>query len=121
MIHLHLENERPISWNTFYSGTHWSQRKEEADRVHDLVMAAASRSTVISQEIIKYPVDIVITVGFDKRPLDPDNICSKLYIDGLQHAGLIENDTVDHVHSVTVVAFRSSRPFVTITVKERDQ
>jgi len=92
-----LEGERPWSWNQMYAGVHWSKRKEEADRVHDEVWLDCH---VFKREMIIGVVDIHITAYFKNRPLDSDNICSKLYIDGLI-GNVIEDDTREFVRRVS--------------------
>ena len=89
-----LPNEKPISWNKLYSGKHWSVRYEEATRVHLLVKAALGNVSLLQNR-----VDILITVFFGGRDLDPDNIASKFYIDGLKDL-LIEDDTRKQVRWV---------------------
>lgn len=90
-----LPDERPQSWNTFYSGTHWSNRRDEAERVHQLVGLCAGAASVAEQ-----PVDITVTAYFAGRPLDPCNITAKLYIDGLI-GKWIKDDSPEFVRSVT--------------------
>lgn len=107
-----LENERPISWNKFYGGMHWSVRQAEAQRVHLKVMWELQCMAHLPSDMMLYKmdcspflfskrVDIHITAYFKNRPQDPDNICSKLYIDGLI-GNVIENDTRQFVRKVTV-------------------
>lgn len=102
-----LEGERPMSWNTMYAGAHWSKRKAEADRVHELVWAYIKETNYFGAWKEKVEsgkagrVDIHITAYFKNRELDPDNICSKMYIDGLI-GNLIEDDTRERVRKVTV-------------------
>ena len=90
-----IKNERPISWNEFYSAGHWRKRQQYAKYVHDLVRYHKPR--VI--EKLSYPVSIKMTVYFDKRPLDADNICAKIFIDGLK-GWLLEDDNPKYVLSV---------------------
>jgi len=92
-----LEGERPWSWNQMYAGVHWSKRKEEADRVHDEVWLDCH---VFKREMIIGVVDILVTAYFKNRPQDSDNICSKLYIDGLI-GNVIEDDTREFVRRVS--------------------
>jgi Holliday junction resolvase RusA-like endonuclease len=107
-----LENERPMSLNTFYAGRHWSVRSEEANRVHQLVA-----SELVGCEAIDVPVHIVIETGWkDKRRHDPDGAACKLYIDGLVHGGLLVDDDMEHVLSVTLRSVRSDRYYVKIVV-----
>lgn len=74
-----LPGERPPSWNEFYTGKHWSSRKEIADRAHLLVRSAIDPDWSWPET----PVVIDFLVYFDKQPQDSDNICDKIYIDGL--------------------------------------
>jgi len=119
-----LNGERPISWNKMYSGMHWTKRKEEADRVHQLVWLAVKgenwfpgwKDTVESGCAGR--VDIHITAYFKNRPQDPDNIASKLYIDGLV-GHVIEDDTREFVRKVTVQSeIDKENPRVEIEVVE---
>jgi hypothetical protein len=100
-----LYNERPISWNKLYAGRHWSFRQEEAQRVHQLIMYSPERIEFTQNPFKEvYPsCDIIITAYFDKRPLDPDNICAKLYIDGLK-GSIIKDDAKKYVRSVKTVS-----------------
>jgi Endodeoxyribonuclease RusA len=111
-VTIRIPNERPAPWNTFYSQMHWASRSKEAYRVHVLV-ACYCQDT----EMFSVPVDVRIRVGFNKRPLDVDNVCAKLYIDGMKGL-LIADDTLKYVRSVLVEAERSKEAFVEITVVE---
>ena len=95
-----IPGERPISWNKFYSGMHWTERKKEADRVHDLVYAVCYKAWQNWGEYVNR-VDIHITAYFENRAYDPDNICAKLYIDGLVKLEIIANDTRAYIRCVT--------------------
>jgi hypothetical protein len=65
------------------------------------------------------PVSIAIETGYkDKRRHDPDGAASKLYIDGLVVGGLLIDDDMEHVKSVTLRSVRSDRDYVEITVVE---
>ena len=98
-VTLFLPGERPVSWNVYYGGKHWTQRQREAQRVHALVRAALDPE----QAPFAGPVNITLIAFFSGRPLDPDNICAKLYIDGLK-GWLIADDDRRHVRSVRVVS-----------------
>ena len=94
-----LENERPWSWNKLYAGVHWTKRAEEADRVHDLVGWTLREMHTYSM-FINTRVDIQVVAYFKNRPLDSDNIVSKMYIDGLK-GFVIKDDTREFVRKVT--------------------
>jgi len=120
-----LEGEKPMSWNTLYSGQHWSHRAAEAQRVHTMVKYAR-RSVAGSEQVYAlrdnptFPssVDITITAYFKNRPLDADNIASKFYIDGLK-GWLIKDDSPEYVRSVTTVSkIDNENPRVEIEIEE---
>jgi hypothetical protein len=89
-----LKNERPMSWNKLYAGTHWTKRNAEAERVHSLIYLSLSRSQRVP---FLEKVNIFITVYFKNRPFDSDNIADKFYIDGLKHANVIQEDDLRYV------------------------
>jgi Holliday junction resolvase RusA-like endonuclease len=95
-----LEGERPITWNKLYAGRHWKDRQQYADAAHLLVLAKLRERTAA---IIPFECRVHITVRayYNKHPQDPDNITAKLYIDGLVKAGLLHDDTMREVASVT--------------------
>ena len=82
-----LPDERPVSWNKFYSGKHWTVRDREARRVHQLVRA------MLDPEIPPFDglVDIEVVAYFRNRPLDASNINAKLYEDGLVGWWILED------------------------------
>lgn len=91
-----LPKERPMSWNKMYSGMHWTKRREEAERVHWLILSKTTTGILR----FKNKVSITISVFFDRKPLDPDNITSKFYIDGLRFM-ILKDDTYEWIDSVT--------------------
>jgi len=111
-----LDNHKVISWNDFYSTPHWAVRKHLADEVHQLVKFEA-----LGQEVPHFdkPVKITITAGKVRYPVDSDNI-SKLYVDGLVHAGVIDDDDYKHVLQVTTGSEKANTDFVDITISDED-
>ena len=77
---------------------HFSTRAAEALRVHSLVKYSAYQAGQLI--LFSGRVDIAITVYFDKRPYDSDNIASKPYIDGLK-GFIIVDDTRKYVRRVS--------------------
>ena len=115
-----LEGERPWSWNKMYAGVHWSERKEEADRVHQLVFYEYLKLRDDQDQLPEMldRVDIHITAYFKNRPLDPDNVVSKFYIDGLI-GNIIEDDTRKFVRKVSVQSeVDKENPRVEIEINE---
>lgn len=108
-IRIRLDDERAPSWNTFYSGQHWSKRKALKDAARLVVLAA------LPPDATPYdvPVDIHITACYPRQPLDADNVCSKVYIDALK-GRLLHEDNPRWVRSVTTVSQRAKRASVVI-------
>lgn len=94
-----LHGEKPYSWNRFYAGTHFHERKRMAHAVHALVAGFLP----VNAEVYTVPVDITITAYFKSRPLDADNIVGKLYIDGLK-GKILQDDNPRWVRSVKTVS-----------------
>lgn len=111
-----IPEERPTSWNKYYSGEHWSKRNKEAGRVHWLVRAYLDPESPIFDTL----VDIEVAVYFENNNirLDASNITAKLYEDGLI-GHLIENDSWRQVRSVkTITLLDRVDPRVEITITE---
>jgi len=111
--------DAPPSWNTFYAGAHHWKRKQLADKWHLLVRESAL-SAQKGQAIPRGQGAITVSVNYpDKRRRDPDNICAKLLIDGLVHAGILPDDSDQYVSSVTtrITRDKSLPRQTTITVK----
>ena len=109
-----LRKERPMTQNVFYSGIHWNKRREEAQRVHDLVKAHIKPE----YPLFTKKVDISIVAYFDKYPFDSDNIMAKIYIDGLKPR-LIQNDSHEYVGFVSTKSeVDKANPRVEILIKE---
>lgn len=92
-----LPKEKPMSWNDMYAGMHWSERNNEAKRVHALIRYSVSPK---NKGPYTGKVGVTIRAYFQKRPYDSDNIASKFYVDGLKGT-IILNDTPEYVGPVT--------------------
>lgn len=107
-----LPGERPASWNWYYGGTHWTKRKAEVDRVHQIVRSALTGNEIPYHQ----PVDIEVIAYFDVRPLDASNITGKLYEDALK-GWLIVDDSPRYVRSMkTVSLIDKTNPRVEIVI-----
>lgn len=93
MLTITIPHERPLSWNAFYAGGHWSKRKAEKDRVW-LVTRAAFPPDVVNG--VGFPlttkVVIHITAYVKDKPMDADNVCTKLYVDALKGWVIADDD-----------------------------
>jgi len=94
----------PVSWNKFYSGKHWGDRRRIADEWHELigseVLASLTKEEIKKIKAYRGKWEVEITAYFDNRNkmLDADNICSKLIIDGLKP--WIPKDDPDYITCV---------------------
>ncbi len=110
-----LEGYRAKSWNTFYAGKHFSNRQEHVQDAQKAVKAALAKHPV---EPFTVPVSVTVTAYYKGQMADPDNICSKLVIDGLKHAGIVVDDTPEYIHSVTTISRKDNqRPRVEVALK----
>lgn len=94
--------EKIPSWNTFHSRAHWTKRKEVSDYWHKLIYWSCYEA-----KIPKFKKLWIVIESQSKRPLDPDNICAKVIIDGLVQAKIIENDTPEFVKGVLLISKKS--------------
>lgn len=83
-----LEGERAPSWNSVYSGMHWTKRAELARTIKWKVREALNPDVSLLDE----PVDITIRAHYKKNPPDSDNIMDKMYIDALKDRVLRDDD-----------------------------
>lgn len=112
-----LPGERPVSWNKFYAGMHWSERRAIVEGARWAVKAALSQNGHIPP--FEEPVHIIITSYFKGRMLDVDNITSKIYIDALVHEGVLHDDTPRYVDSVTTRSRKDNeQPRVVIDITQ---
>ena len=85
MITLTLPDERPISWNAFYAGAHWSKRNKEKNRVWFVVRSVFPPDVVDGDGWpVRERVRIEVTAYVKDKPMDADNVCTKLYVDALK-------------------------------------
>ncbi len=63
-------------------------------------------------------VEVEVVGYFDKRPLDPDNVCSKIYLDALK-GWLIEDDSPKFIDRVSTASrIDKANPRVEIILTE---
>jgi len=90
-------DERPMTWNTFYAGTHWAKRRRISERWHTLTLGALGDRRPRIDEC--YIVAVAHIRGRAHIP-DASNICIKPVEDTLVHAGILADDNPDHVKGV---------------------
>lgn len=113
-VSLTLDDHRPKSWNQFYSGRHWSVRRNYRDEIRTLVRAALAW---YDGEPLTPPVEVKVRSEQRGRTIDASNITTKVYEDALKGV-LIVDDNPDHVRRVVAEAVRADRDRVIITVRE---
>jgi hypothetical protein len=91
------EWNKRFGMNAYYSGKHWSKRKEDADFWHTLTRAAMSKAQVRRRPFEK-PV-VITFLWNDKLDLDNHSIMSKMIIDALK-GRLINDDTRKWVRGI---------------------
>jgi len=97
-----IPNHKAISWNKLYSSPHWKVRSKLAKEIHALIWGYCFDGNSRRHKVDK-KVDVSITAYYkDKRRHDSDNICAKLYIDGLKE--LLKDDDTRYVGRVTTEA-----------------
>lgn len=111
---IRLEHYRCPSWNTLYAGKHWTTRKKMAEYAHASVKEALSKLKTIPH----YSERVKITViAYLKRPIDCDNVSSKLILDGLKGL-VIDDDSWKDVVSVTTKSLKSKKEFTEIIIEK---
>lgn len=114
MVIILLKNYKCPSWNTLYAGKHWSTRSEMAQYAHISVKEA-----LLSQKWQPHTSKVNISIiAHLKRPIDPDNVSAKLLIDGLKLCGLIKDDTLNEIESVTTRVVKSKNDYTVIEIYE---
>ncbi len=104
-MRIEILDHKAISWNQLYKQGHWSERSSLAKQIHRLVAISCIADFNVSLKTIKKKVDISIIAHYkDKRRRDSDNVCAKLYLDGLKEKGIIKDDDTRYVGKVTTEA-----------------
>lgn len=93
---------------------HWTKQDEEVKYAHVSVLEALQG---VKWKQYKDKVNITIT-AYLKRPIDPDNVCDKLLIDGIKLCGLIEDDTGAFVNQATTRVMKAKDDYTVIEIDE---
>jgi len=102
VIHLHLKiNERPVTWNTFYSGRHWSKRKALRDRWHMLALAAVMESGFDRQLPWAF-VGVRMNIRGKRHVPDASNVWFKAIEDAIVERGILQDDSPEYVRAVII-------------------
>lgn len=106
--------DRPPSWNEYWSGMHWARRVKEKNRIRMEVLAALGTTDLTP---FARPVLLTFTV-YQKGPWkDWDNVCVKPYQDALIGL-LLEDDGPDYVAGGCIRVVKSDRDRMVIEIEE---
>jgi len=98
-MRLELPDHKAVSWNKLYEQSHWTKRKQMADKIHKTVWVYCQQQNI--KKVKDYPLIIEVKAFYSTKHLrDADNICSKVYLDGLKQAGIIEDDDYRYVKRI---------------------
>jgi hypothetical protein len=108
-----IEDARPLSWNTLWSGQHWADRARIAHEWHNRVRAAID----VDADTPNVPVYLEFQVFFKDRPQDIDNPLYKPMVDGMK-GWLIPDDDNDIIKGIHVRETKvdKERPRIEITI-----
>ena len=111
-----IEDHRAPSWNTLYSGKHWSVRSKTKNSIKMLVRIALPDEVVDGDgHWFTEPVNITVEAHMKGRLIDADNVMDKYYIDALKD-WVIPEDDKKFVNEVTTKCTRAKSDNVTITI-----
>jgi len=102
MIYLRLfVPGRIVSWNTFYSGKHWTHRKRLRDEWHMRVLAAL-REVGDVPTLGRAYIGVMAHIKGRAHVPDTSNVWFKAVEDVLVDQGVLPDDNPDHVLGVFV-------------------
>jgi hypothetical protein len=107
-----LENYKCLSWNTVMRA-HWSKQDAMNKYAHISIREAILKEKYDTLKQYNKPVNIHI-FAYLKRPIDSDNICDKLLIDGLKLNKIIVDDNPEYVVSTTTTSIKNKIDYTEI-------
>ena len=109
-------DSRPISWNKYYAGLHWTKRSALSEEWKWLVKIALLQSKVPHTPLGR--VSIEVSVEMKGKLIDVDNVCLKLICDGLVDWGTLPDDSPEYVESIKVSVSRGKVDIIKVRVVE---
>lgn len=106
---------KAISWNIYFAGTHWTQRKKKSDARKWEVKAA-----LLKARIPRKALDKSVGIEFDCymiRQIDADNIMVKEIIDGIRDWGLLKNDSPKFVKYIKINVYKGKPERIEVCLK----
>lgn len=100
-----------------YAGLHHTQRTAIKDEWRALVREAVGPDAVPFDK----PVNVYTYCEMKGVPVDGDNVCDKLVIDGLVKAGVLHDDNGKWVHWTSSRAVNAKEDVVYVTLEVVDE
>lgn len=116
----------PVGWNELYAARHWIHRHRIAKAAHAATQDAIRYrigpngiARLNDVQMLTQRVDIRCQGFYTGKTDDPDNLCVKVYIDGLVGL-LLKNDSRKYVRWVTMgdPQLDNENPRVEIVIRE---
>lgn len=107
---------KPLSWNKYYAGMHWTRRQVISEEWKWIVKSALIKHK-ITHTAFKEPVCVKIC-AYMRRLIDCDNICLKVIIDGLRDWKLIVDDGPEFISEIRVRVLKDEDERIEIEVVE---
>ena len=102
-------NDLPkISLNKWYSGNHWTKRKEIKD-TYKLIVKSQFKEVLSKGEIY----NVTYEFGFKSRPLDTTNTCAMLK---LIEDIIFEDDSYNIIPIITIKSVKAKEDYVKIDI-----
>ena len=111
-MHFEIPAKLP-TWNSWYSGRHWTERVKLKDVWRALTLEALPEGVAMFEK----PVHITVHAEFKRTPQDADNVCIKLVIDALK-GRVLRDDNPNYLAGITVYSVKSDRDHVTFDIEE---
>ncbi len=109
--------ERLPSWNVFYAGRNHHVRTAIKNKWHGLVANALGQYLEVPH--FDGPVVIEVWAEYRGTPVDTDNICAKLIIDGLKGTVIIDDKPL-YVPTVILHSEHSKRNYIVVEIREAE-
>ena len=104
-----LNNYKIPSWNILYSGKHWTKRQELKEEAKYAILEALNGKKV---QMYSEKVNVRI-IGYFVRPVDSDNICTKLILDPLK-GKVIKDDSIKYIGWVSTLSVKDVKDWAEV-------
>lgn len=112
MIEIELKGLPKISLNEWYSGNHWSKRKQLKDNYHNLIHSQLKTNNFVYPKDKKYAVSYIFF--FKSRPLDASNCVAMVK---LIEDTLFEDDNYKIIPGISIQSLKGNYDSVFIKIR----